>query len=866
MNFSFVLFLILFLFYFSTRINSVLIVGTDYSGSDLIVADGDILSGEFDNVGLFFVDELVTVSIDVDVIFKITCQNAIINGVIDGAGAGEPGAPASTSFSSDGLDGQGIGGGGAGIFDTVDLSGLIVSGGGGAGHASYGGNSSTPHIGLIDPGLGGISYGSTLDDTVLKGSGGGSAANHKINFQSYGGPGGAGGAAIEINTYQWLNVSGTIDASANDGLIGDFNGAISDFGVSAGGGGSGGTILLRGLLNINNAYISVEGGDGGDGIFENFAVGESGGGGGSAGYIKLFGSIFQNDMTTYNINGGVKGVSYPLNAVPQEFIDSQDGGEGIYVENIYTIDAIDDFVTVPATQPTLIDVLSNDFSVPANSIDSRSLQIISQSSGATLSVDSNTNKISYKSMKTFVGMSTQFTYQICRDDLVLICDTAIVYVTLTNQPPTFTSTPPTSPEILEGMLFQYTITTSDPEQQVPLTVSITQGTSWLSLTNINTNTGTATLRGTPPPNSEGFYTVILTVTDASSKKTTQQFNILVVDEYIAPVPSSTPTATTSPSASVTPVFLAPDVVQYYVSANPTPKINSMQTMTPSKSPTPLPQIEYFTIEEQEYNIEQVESIQINTNTNNNDAPIQIVSTNKQDNEIKIVGTVNIPETELQNNNVLIINTLLPIYYDEQIKSSILDFTLLDSSGNSITTFKEPVELCFDVEQDVLDSNKKKDKCKDTKDDKPCLSFLNEGQLWECIDDNLKQNEQNFLCGKTNHFSSFAVLLNGGGSKNNNNCDDEDNYFTKSVLWDSLTIVFVVVFIICLCIIFICLIDRVSFLNKLYRGKEGMRVKKLEQNKRLSRKQSTRNLNSNSSNESSASSMLQEGSLTGEYNA
>jgi hypothetical protein len=40
----------------------------------------------------------------------------------------------------------------------------------------------------------------------------------------------------------------------------------------------------------------------------------------------------------------------------------------------------------------------------------------------------------------------------------------------------------------------------------------------------------------------------------------------------------------------------------------------------------------------------------------------------------------------------------------------------------------------------------------------CLGFFNEQNEWECVDDCVyKENDQ--ICGDTDHFTSFAILLN-----------------------------------------------------------------------------------------------------------
>lgn len=57
----------------------------------------------------------------------------------------------------------------------------------------------------------------------------------------------------------------------------------------------------------------------------------------------------------------------------------------------------------------------------------------------------------------------------------------------------------------------------------------------------------------------------------------------------------------------------------------------------------------------------------------------------------------------------------------------------------------------------------------------CLAYFDEERAeWECVDECLQQND-GLICGNTDHFTSFAILLSGNGGKSVE-CDKEEPYF------------------------------------------------------------------------------------------
>jgi hypothetical protein len=189
-----------------------------------------------------------TLTLDAGKALRISAARVIIAGTVDGTGKGfEPGA----TPNSDGL------GPGGGKF-------VVASGAGGAGYGGAGG------VGGFDSGgtggAAGSTYGSVNGDDADLGSGGGSAGTTL---------GGAGGGSITVHGWR-TSVPGKIvmnGVAATDTVTGQ-----------AGGGGSGGTILLAGLhLELAGGSLEARGGAGGA---ASNAAGDGGGGGGG-GRIKL---------------------------------------------------------------------------------------------------------------------------------------------------------------------------------------------------------------------------------------------------------------------------------------------------------------------------------------------------------------------------------------------------------------------------------------------------------------------------------------------------------------------------------------------------------------------------------------------------
>eukprot|EP01094_Clydonella_sp_ATCC50884_P003899 TRINITY_DN13003_c0_g1_i1.p1 TRINITY_DN13003_c0_g1~~TRINITY_DN13003_c0_g1_i1.p1 ORF type:complete len:757 (-),score=152.92 TRINITY_DN13003_c0_g1_i1:123-2141(-) len=139
-------------------------------------------------------------------------------------------------------------------------------------------------------------------------------------------------------------------------------------------------------------------------------------------------------------------------------------------------------------------------------------------------------------------------------------------------------------------------------------------------------------------------------------------------------------------------------------------------------------------------------------------------------------------------------------------SAILDLSL--RRDMEVVQLRDDVELCFDVS--------------DTETDNRCLGYFDEeARTWRCEDRCLSEQDGQ-LCGDTDHFSNWAVLIAGGAGGSDDPCSEENPYFTGSALWDGLTVAFVFLGILSLCVI-VLVISFVPSVREFLYGPEGARI-------------------------------------------
>lgn len=289
--------------------NAALINGGNWGGANLVVQDGDILSGTFTNVGSFTLAAGTTGYLAQGSVFSLSASSIIIGGTLDGTGRGYLGG-AVAPLNQSGFAGAGPNGGAGGMQGPCVHS-SAGGGGGNAGAGGSGGNSYNP------PAAGG-----GVSSSLGMGSGGGSGGSHCNGFNpGQGGAGGAGGGAAYLMATDLLTLTGSIIMNGIDG--GD---AIDGgtYGPPGGGGGAGGAIWLSGDM-ILDGLLSVRGGAGGDYGASSQSFYSASGGGGGGGRIQLDGRASFLSAFMTDVAGGVAGLA------ANGFADN--GGVGSLVNN-----------------------------------------------------------------------------------------------------------------------------------------------------------------------------------------------------------------------------------------------------------------------------------------------------------------------------------------------------------------------------------------------------------------------------------------------------------------------------------------------------------------------------------------------------
>jgi hypothetical protein len=276
-------------------------VGADWGGADLILADGDTLTGVFTGVGLLHVPPGATVGLAPGADVTVLAARIVVDGEIDGRGAGDAGAaggsPLPYGYGADGGAGVGAGGGGGGPGGGC----LYAGGGGGGGHGGRGGDGGYPNLDNVDPyggpvpALGGATHAADVA-TLRRGSGGGGGGGSWLDA---GASGGAGGGALRLEA-RYLALEGGIDLSGAGGGAGGVNGG------GPGGGGSGGTLLGVADIASGVGWVDLGGGAGGA---ADLNTGAGGGGGGGGGRVKVRYGHGEPTSGSAVVSGGVGGAS-----------------------------------------------------------------------------------------------------------------------------------------------------------------------------------------------------------------------------------------------------------------------------------------------------------------------------------------------------------------------------------------------------------------------------------------------------------------------------------------------------------------------------------------------------------------------------
>ena len=111
----------------------------------------------------------------------------------------------------------------------------------------------------------------------------------------------------------------------------------------------------------------------------------------------------------------------------------------------------------------------------------------------------------------------------------------------------------------------------------------------------------------------------------------------------------------------------------------------------------------------------------------------------------------------------------------------------------------------------------------------CLGFWNERRSpprWECEDPCLERNDedQNQICGRTTHFTNFALLLQNGYGKDSD-CGRVYDFITGTYWGDLILVASCIGFIFCVCLV-VVFMTWTGVGNRCLRGSEGSRVQRL----------------------------------------
>lgn len=249
-------------------------VGGDLAGADVVLGNGDTVTGTFTNVGRFEVPFGATVTVLPGAPLEVHAVTVVVDGRLDAAGAGWP-APGTGP-------GEGPGGGA--------FTGGYASSGGGGGFGGAGG-AGRDASGAALTGLGGDAYGDRECSEILLGSSGGGESGYA----------GAGGGAVWLEATEAVEITpfGEVDASGAH--------ARDLAAPHAGGGGSGGTVRLDGPVVTVNGSLAARGGAGQAGGPVGYYITSWGGGGGGGGRVAVYGVT---PVAVYaDVTGGEGGVS-----------------------------------------------------------------------------------------------------------------------------------------------------------------------------------------------------------------------------------------------------------------------------------------------------------------------------------------------------------------------------------------------------------------------------------------------------------------------------------------------------------------------------------------------------------------------------
>ena len=154
------------------------------------------------------------------------------------------------------------------------------------------------------------------------------------------------------------------------------------------------------------------------------------------------------------------------------------------------------------------------------------------------------------------------------------------------------------------------------------------------------------------------------------------------------------------------------------------------------------------------------------------------------NNEQFVGTVSL--IQIGSQSVTLVLGVGPEQPDTNLLSGVINAIALDEDGNEVE-FDGEAELCLAVSSI------------NSLTDESCLGFLDESVKppeWVCEDPCITVNQdKEEVCGKTTHFTSFAILLSGG-SGGSTRCNSSWNNYIFDEAWKDLILLVSVSILIC----------------------------------------------------------------------
>jgi len=95
--------------------------------------------------------------------------------------------------------------------------------------------------------------------------------------------------------------------------------------------------------------------------------------------------------------------------------------------------------------------------------------------------------------------------------------------------------------------------------------------------------------------------------------------------------------------------------------------------------------------------------------------------------------------------------------------------------------------------------------------------------WVCQDPCLSENDDGLLCGKTDHFTNFALLLQGNGRGGSSACDSTIDEWLTGVWYGDLILILLCVLVMVGIGIFIISISYWTPAKRIFYGEEGSRI-------------------------------------------